>query len=186
MEMLMCATKLALFITTSTTVGSNCLVKPQILVSVLTELSGLLDMAEERIKMSSVTTVSKTNGSKSEDKVSELMLIRMAILGVLTPHIISTTTMVKIGRDNQVELTTLVSVLTELFGQLVPTKLVVALASTERAQVHTLLSGLPCLNKVLTGSKTSNMNWFKMKTGLPLKVTAKKFGQLEHSDALTD
>jgi len=172
--MLMLSTKMAVSTTSGTTVGSVCLVEPQILVLVLITLSGQLEKTKRVVDLVSTnSTIAQINGVKSQDLVSELMLIRMAMLGLLTTKRKSTITMVKNGSDNQVQLMILVLVPTELFGQLERTKLVVDLVSTERLLVHTPLNGLPCLNKVLIGDKMSNLNWFNMKTGLQSKVTAK-------------
>jgi hypothetical protein len=173
--------------TTETTDGSVFQERQKILVLVLTIQYGLLEQIKKEVDMVSTDlTMQPTNGRKFQEVHSELMSIRMVMLGLLTIRNTSTLTMAKNGSDSQVVPMISVSVLMELFGQLVPTKLVVDSVFTERVQVHTPLNGLLCHNKVSTGEQMLSMNWFNVITKLPLKEMAKKSGQLETSNAPTD
>jgi hypothetical protein len=173
--------------TTETTDGSVSQEKQKILVLVLTIQYGLLEQTKKEVDMVSTDlTIAPTNGRKFQDLHSELMLIRMVMLGLQTIRNKSTPTMAKNGTDNQEVPMISVSELMELFGQLVLTELVVDLVFTERVQVHTPLNGLLCHSKVSTGNKMLSMNWFKVIIKLQLKEMAKKSGQLETSNAPTD
>lgn len=185
--MLMLSMLQVVSITTETTDGSVSQEKQKILVLVLTIQYGLLEQTKKEVDMVSTdSTIAPTNGRKFQEVHSELMLIRMVMLGLLTIRNTSTLTTAKNGSDNQEVPMISVLVLMELFGQLVLTKLVVDSVFTERVQVHTPLNGLLCHSKVSTGKQMLSMNWFNVIIKLLLKEMAKKSGQLETSNAPTD
>lgn len=82
--------------TTETTDGSVSQEKQKILVLVLTIQYGLLEQTKKEVDMVSTDlTIAPTNGRKFQDLHSELMLIRMVMLGLQTIRNKSTHTMAK-------------------------------------------------------------------------------------------